>query len=160
MKKIELREGIYATIDNEDFQRINHLTWRLISTKRDGKEFGYAYHNYRDNNGRKKRGYLHHIIIGQPNENQRIHFADGNTLNCCKDNISYISRSQKSHFNQGRRKRTSSKYIGVAKGYWASIRVNGKLKIIGIYKSEKEAIKAYNNKVKELYGEYGVLNSI
>jgi hypothetical protein len=42
----------------------------------------------------------------------------------------------------------------------ATIKVDGKLKFIGSYKTEIEAAKAYNEKAKELYGDYAILNEI
>ena len=70
---------------------------------------------------------------------------------------------QTNSFNRKSHKNSTSKYKGVSwkardKVWTSQYCVNGKVFYIGNYKSEIEAAKAYDNKAKELHGEFARLN--
>jgi hypothetical protein len=56
-----------------------------------------------------------------------------------------------------------SKHKGITKNgskFRAAIKKDHVLYTIGTFKTEEEAVEAYNNKALELYGEYAKLNEI
>jgi hypothetical protein len=55
-------------------------------------------------------------------------------------------------------KKNEDKYLGVILEYIARIRVNNKLKVIGVYNSAQEAAIAYDLEAKKIYGDKAVLN--
>jgi hypothetical protein len=99
-------------------------------------------------------------MIGRPGHNQRIHFKDGNSLNCSKSNLEYVTRSQKGHQTYHKSPSSKSNFRGVIKGYRATIKIDGKVKLIGSYETEIEAAKAYNKKAIEIYGDLAILNDV
>ena len=77
-------------------------------------------------------------------------------------NLRWASYAQ-NNWNVGNRTNTMSKYKGVSfhnKSWRARISNNGNDLNIGYFSTEKEAAKAYNNKVKELRDEYSCVNEI
>lgn len=80
------------------------------------------------------------------------------------DNVRWVTPQQNT-MNRGGRLNCTSKYKGV---YWdeeankwrAGIQKSGKVYRLGMFTDETEAAKAYNEKAKELFGEYANLNKI
>lgn len=105
-----------------------------------------------------RKTYLVHILVGitflgyTPNRNTVLDHIDNNQFNNRLDNLQIISqRKNASKDKTG----YSSKYTGVfwnkSNNKWRSkIYYNGKHIHLGYFKSEKEAAKAYCNKLKEL----------
>jgi len=112
------------------------------------------------------RTYLHHLVIGLPSNKQwMICFKDGNTLNCQKENLQYIRKSDNTqkHSKLQTERKKSSKYLGVSfrpAHYKARIKFDGKTINIGEYKTEGEAAKAYNEYAKKLFGDKAKLNEL
>ncbi len=91
-----------------------------------------------------------------------VYHRNGNGLDNQKSNLIICSRSQliiirpKNH-------RSKSRYKGVHwEGRWEKwtvrIMCNGKRYWGGSYSNEEDAAKAYDTKVKELFGEFAYLN--
>jgi len=79
-------------------------------------------------------------------------------------NCRWVTHSQ-NQMNKRVRKGVSSKYKGVslikARDKWvANIGLKGKVIRLGYYDCEKEAALVYNEKAKELFGEYANLNKL
>ena len=106
----------------------------------------------------------HHGYI--PKELDHI---DGNSLNNHIENLRVVTHPQNC-MNQKKTKTyngkaTSSIYKGVTwfkhNNKWgAHIKINGKLKHLGLFISETGAARAYNEAAIEEYGEYAMLNDI
>lgn len=85
-----------------------------------------------------------------------------NDGNYTPDNVRWVT-PQQNNMNRGGAKNSTSKYKGVswnkATTKWrADIRKDGKLHYLGLFTDETEAALAYNEKAKELFGEYANLN--
>lgn len=152
MKTLEIKKGYSVQVDDEDFHRIRIFPWKILML---GK--GNFYCGFSINIGKKKykKVWLQHMIVGKPPEGKRIFFKDKNPLNCTKANIEFLSYSEYGHMTH---KKTEDKYLGVILEYIARIRVNNKLKVIGVYDSAQEAAKAYDLEAKKVYGDKAVLN--
>lgn len=97
-----------------------------------------------------------------------IDHIDGNGLNNTKSNLRLCNRSQnamnkklKSNSKTGWRgvTRPKTKNYKLKKPWKAYIRPKGQSFItIGYYKTAEEAAKAYDEKAKELFGEFAKLN--
>lgn len=153
-KKIPLTQGQVALVDDEDFERTNALKWD--AHKRQGGPF-YA---YRNKNETCRHGKMHRFIMDAP-DGMEIDHKDGNPLDNRKCNLRICSHAQNTR-NQ-RHKKGSSIYKGV---YWdkknekwmASITFNYKTIWLGRHADEIEAAKVYDEKAKELFGEFARLN--
>jgi hypothetical protein len=99
-------------------------------------------------------------MIMEPKEEEYVDHIDGNTLNNQRSNLRIVNRFQNG-MNQGKHKNNTSGYKGVNSNgfnYMARIRVNGERIYIGTYSTVEEAGRAYDNKAKELHGEFAKLN--
>jgi len=84
-----------------------------------------------------------------------IDHIDNNPLNNNLYNLQLITQRENSNLKHIK---SSSKYVGVywnksAEKWQSSIRINGKLKYLGVFTDEKEAAQAYQNelnKIKEI----------
>jgi len=154
MKLIPLTMGKSAQVDDEDFNLIN-MSW---SYKPNGYN-GYAVSSF---------GIRMHNEIMKPENGFIVDHKDGNGLNNQRYNLRICTQQQNA---QNRRKfKGSNKYKGVY--YYPNNICNPYRihisKIIGgikyrfrkSFKTEEEAVLAYNEKAKEFYGEFANLNII
>jgi hypothetical protein len=161
MKEIKLGgkkgAGMVALVDDEEFERVNKYKWRLDIN---GKN-KYALSNIYINN-KKTTIRLHRFIFNLNKNIKCIDHINHNGLDCRKINLRVCSYSQ----NQGNRMPTigcTSKFKGV---YWdksrnkwlCEITPNKKKKHIGRFENEIDAAKAYDEKAREVYGEFAYTN--
>ena len=162
MKKIELTQNQYALVDDEDFDKLNQYKW--CAQYSSGVESFYA---VRGEN--QKILLMHRIIMNTPRGMQTDHI-NHNTLDNRKENLRICTGSQ-NQMNLIKHKKATSNYKGVTivkkmykntiyKYWYARICVNRKVIELGYFRNEIQAVKAYNKKAKELFGEYALLNKI
>ncbi len=146
MKKIKLTQNKFVIVDNIDYEQLKQWKWSLHGTN---------YHYARGwVNGQKV--LMHRLILNAPG-NMDVDHINGNGLDNRRCNLRVYTRSQ-NQMNARSRKGTS-KYKGIHwnskhKKWIASIRINGKLKVIGEFDSEVKAAKAYNESANKYFGEF------
>lgn len=156
----------YANYEVSCFGRVrNATTERILKPGLNGP--GYLYVNlYKD--GKVKNHRIHQLVASEFLDNplnlKCVDHVDGNKLNNNLDNLRFCSYSQNGA-NRKKQSNTSSIYKGVdfqkrANKWRASIKIDGKSKTLGHFEDEKEAAKAYNEKAKELFGDFAKLNII
>lgn len=161
MKKIHIKDDIYALVDNEDFERVNAYTWSLNSN-------GYAVTNipcgYRPDGKVKFRGIkMHRFIMNLQKGDPNLDHRDLNKLNNQKGNLRFATKGQNAR-NKPRHSNNKSGYKGVtihkASGlYLATIVFDGKT--YSTYHHDKiEAALSYNAMAVRLHGEFARLNKI
>lgn len=162
MKNVAVGSGKFAIVDDVDYELVSKFTWRLSVPHRSNKQYVqsriYA-------NGSEKCVLIHRLILGVNDPAVFVDHKDLDTLNNSRSNLRACSNSQ----NQGNRtanpskKHTSFKgvYYRPSKKAWiASIKKNGKAHYLGYFKSEETAAIAYNNKARELFGDFALLNKV
>jgi hypothetical protein len=154
--EIPLTQGKFAKIDNEDYDLIKNHKWCYNK--------GYAKTAITLSNGKQKLLSMHRVILGLTDSKIQCDHINHDGLDNTKKNLRPCTHQQ-SHMNKSSAKNSSSKYLGVSwhknKDKWqSSIMFNNKQIHIGIFHNEEEAAKAYNNKAKELFGEFANLNII
>ena len=162
MMEIALRgkkgEGKFALVDDEDFEYLNQFKWSL------GKD-GYAIRCFREG-GKTKSILMHRELLNLENvPNIKVDHIFHDKLDNRKEMLRLCSTSQNGMNRVKQNRPSSSIYKGVffhsiAKKWQAQIRYNKKVKNLGLYLTEEEAAKAYNEKAKELFGEFALLNEI
>jgi hypothetical protein len=144
VKEIELTQGKFAIVDDEDYQRLLEHSWCF--NMKSGTN-GYAQRGQHLYLGFKtyksKTIYMHTEILGIE---QEIDHINGDTLDNRKENLRPSNRTQQTR-NTSSRKNSSSKYVGVhlhkLTGKWRSqIKVDGKVKSLGLFASQEEAYSA------------------
>lgn len=144
-KVIPLTNGAVAMVDNEDFDKVKGISWVLMANDYACSSEGV---------------YMHRFLLNPPvgmvvdhiNHNKRDN-RRGNLRVC-----TYGENFQNSTHGKG-----TSQYRGV---YWrkdrrkwcARLHLNGKTISLGCFEREVDAAIAYDNKCKELHGEFYTSN--
>jgi hypothetical protein len=143
MKKIELTQGKFALIDDEDFEKVDVYNW--FAAYMHGKWYARN----------RKLGYLHRFLLETDSD---IDHVDGDGLNCQRHNMRPATHGQ----NQVNKATWStSGFKGVCQRgdrYRAQIKSNKKKISLGTYDTPEEAAHAYDNAAHELHGAFAVLN--
>ena len=157
MKLIPLsRPGVFALVDDDDFERLNAHTW-TAQLRETGDFHAARYHG-------TKWIYMHHEILPY-RTGYIIDHRDGNGLNNTRHNLRYATKQQNA-WNSRKRAGTLSRFKGVSRSrqtpqrpWRAYIQTPDKrYKHLGLYLTETEAAEAYDRKAQELFGPYARLN--
>ena len=142
-----LSDGVYVTFDEADYGLVKDYHW---IAHRNGHT------NYASGTGKI---LMHRLLLGITDPTILIDHKDRNGLNNCRNNLRLATRAQNSINSKKPMGITSSKYKGVtwAKGSkkWAAqLNVAGKHMHLGLFDSEEEAHLAYQEGVKQHFGEF------
>ena len=158
-KRIPLTQGKFAIVDDEDYDWLMQWKWCIFKSK--GIIKG-ACRNIRK--PRKIIKILMHREIMHAPQDKQIDHKDHNILNNRKENLRLCTNSQNAQ-NQRPIRGGFSKYKGVCRlkgsSKWvAQIKFLGKSVTLGTFTNELQAAKAYNEKAKEVFGEFACLNAL
>lgn len=155
MRLIPLTQGKFAQVDDWNYNWLNQWKWTAAKDKN-------TYYAYRkDEQNPKNNIRLHRLIMNTP-ANMDVDHRDHNGLNCQEYNMRNCTTSQNC---MNRKSRGVSKYLGVSKRkhrdlYVSQIMHEKKIIILGYFKNEIDAAKAYNIGAKKYHGEFANLNII
>jgi HNH endonuclease len=151
MKKIKLNgkygAGKFALVDDEDFDLVNSFNWYLSGS--------YPVRSLGKRPNRTKIS-MHRFLMNTPVDKVTDHI-NGNGLDNRKSNLRICTISENT-INSKKSINKSSKYKGVS--FINPWRAYIGRKILGHFKTEKEAAEAYNKAAKELYFDFARLNII
>lgn len=103
--------------------------------------------------------HLHRLVCGSRPGMYTDH-KNGNPSDNRRDNLRECTPQQNAFNARKKRKQRKNKGVRKSKNKWeARIGHNWNQIYIGRFKTEEEAVAAYNNKAIELYGEFAKLNS-
>lgn len=155
MKLIPITRGKFMKVDDEDFEFATKYKYQFTT-------HGYAIrskHLYSKNKKEKKIAcFFHRELLNAP-KGMQVDHINHDKLDNRKCNLRICTRSQ----NNMNRKNEDTKGISWYKNrkLWVSyIKLNGKRFHLGYFKNKIDALKAYNKKSKELFGEFAYLNKI
>ena len=141
MNQIDLTQGKFALVDDEDFEWLNQWKWVFNN--------GYAvvskYMGGGSKNTKRVTIYMHRLVNNTPKGFETDH-VNRNKLDNRKKNLRIASKSLNS-INRGLRKDNTSGYKGVGwmekrKKWYASIMINQKSKSLGYFNIMQDAILA------------------
>lgn len=166
-KEIRLTRGKVAVVDDEDYEFLSRYKWFAVKSKK-GNTY-YAIRRFQQN-GKDKSMLMHRQIMDADNKGiikGRRLFIDHknrNGLDNRKSNLRFCTMSQ-NIANSRPTRNSSSKFKGVCWhiccGKWyARIMQKRRCIDLGLFENEVDAAKAYNQKAKELFGEFARLNVI
>ena len=157
--EIKLTCGRVAVIDFKAYYRIKKHKWM----GKKGRNTWYALRYFYDESGERRQAWMHREILRLKDPDVFVDHIDGDGLNNTMNNLR-VATKQENHWNQGSYK-GSSDFRGVswnvaAKKWQVRITANKVTHQLGFFKCEKEAAKVWNEKAKELYGEFARLNRV
>lgn len=156
-----LSQGLYATVDDEDFPLINRYSWSARWDHAAG--LFYAVTNVRKLDGKKTLVSMHHLVmLSKPRT--LVDHKNHDTLDNRRSNLRIASHLQNVANSRIGSNNTSGykgvTYRGRSRKWAARVRSKGKEFYLGLFHSPIEAAKAYNEKAKSLFGEFAFLNPL
>jgi predicted DNA-binding transcriptional regulator AlpA/DNA-binding XRE family transcriptional regulator len=164
--RVPIRTGkgrMEALIDADDLHLVEGKHWNYSEKTDDYGSYGLVVLS--TTKGRTKP--LKQFITGVSGVRWRIRHANGDFLDCRRENLVVLDIAQQSYGNKKIKMRagyeTTSKYKGVCwddrRGKWlAQINKEGVHKHLGRFDDEIDAAEAYDNAARELFGEHAFLN--
>ena len=159
-RKIPLSQGKFAIVDAEDYDRLNQFKWCAVK---------YGENYYANRNGGKlgkfRRTFIvkmHREVLNDP-PGMIVDHINHNGLDNRKTNLRIVTREQNLWNSRKNISCRTSKYKGVTffkrDNRWrAYITYKKKHIFIGSFLEEAAAARAYDEKAKELFGQYAFLN--
>lgn len=158
MKQIELTQGKFALVDDEDYEELNKYKW-YANYSPNTKTF-YAVRNYSVGKKKQKAVKMHRHIMqlkGYDISGKVIDHINHDTLDNTKGNLRVCTHSQ-NLMNAKMPRRNTSGFRGVTliqSKYWiAQININRKQTYLGSFKSKEDAYEAYISAREKYYGEF------
>lgn len=151
---IHLDKGLFALVDSEDYERLSKYKWYA-------KKGPTTYYAVRNSKNPPYIIRMHREILGTKQEMETDHRNHAG-LDNRKQNLRECTHTQNQQ-NRRPNRNSSSRHKGVswdrrAKLWKVQIRHNKKKLYLGCFKDEEDAAKAYDNKARELFGEFAHLN--
>jgi hypothetical protein len=160
MKLIPLTQGLFAVVDDEDYERVNMYSWYAHKDKKRGTF--YASRGARKNEGKKTTIRMHNEVMGKLMPGMEIDHKSGDGLDNRRKNLRVCTHSQNT---ANKRKGVSNRsgFKGVswhagANKWESSIRRNNKEKYLGHFNCVVKAAQAYDAAAVDIFGEYACLN--
>lgn len=154
MQKISLGRDMFALVDDADYPELSKYKWTCHGHRN-------TFYVTRSENGVPIS--MHRQILGLDNRKVVCDHKDGNGLNNQRDNLRACTILQ-NNLNKRTYKNNVQGFKGVKRvsknRFMARIRHIGKTTYLGTFDCPKEAAHAYNEKAKELHGEFARLNKI
>lgn len=157
MREILLSKGRKAIIDDQDYEKVSEYNWYVQENKT-----GIIYAKAND----RKNGttlFMHRLILNIP-KGTIIDHVDGDGCNNTRTNLRVCTKQQNA-FHSKKMRGCYSKFKGVSidsngKCWRSFIKVDGKYKHLGNFKTELEAAQEYNKAAKKYHGDYAWLNNM
>ena len=159
MKQIKLSLGQFAIVDDEDFEYLSQWVWHAQPSR----GTYYAVRSGKPINGKRQQIRMHRVILHLKDSQLIADHKDRNGLNNQKSNLRVVNVHQ-NNMNKKGHSGSKSKYKGVSwyernKKWGARIRVKGSPQVfLGLFKTEEEAAKKYDQVVSKYHGEFAYLN--
>lgn len=154
MKTIPLSRGLVAFVDDGDYEELSEYQWHADS-------YGYAVRNipHPVNPGKTFVLKMHRVIMGlEYGDASRVDHEDENKTNNQRYNLRSATHAQNQR-NRSKQANNTSGFKGVSwhrkNSLWeARIKVDGKRKHLGYFRTAEMAHGAYCRAVAELHGEF------
>jgi hypothetical protein len=155
MRELFVSPDYVAFVDDADYEKLAGHKWYAVRHRHGGISTVYAY--TRPNGKYGKQVGMHSMLV--PHSDHRNH--DG--LDNQRHNLREATQSQNRMNTRKTVSPTSSQYKGVcwhkkALKWMAYIKINHKMKYLGLFVDEIEAAKAYDEAAKQIFGTFAYLN--
>jgi hypothetical protein len=152
MRLIKLTQEKFAKVDDEIFEYLDQFKWYAHKVK----NTYYAQRGCKLKNGKRGNIHMHKIIMNTKN---KIDHADRDGLNNQKSNLREATNSQNQMNKIGWGKSIfKGAHVQRGKYFAAHIKINGKQKHLGSFKTAEEAAYKYDEAALLNYGKFARLN--
>ena len=161
LMKIPLTHGKVAIVDASDYEKVASKKWRA---EWDGHNW-YVRHSGK-RNGKSFNLLLHRFLLDLRAGDPPVDHVNGNGLDNRRKNLRLSDWTTNTR-NRRRPKNNTTGFKGVqrnryckttGKPFLAVIKVNGKRTWMGPFVTAEEAARAYDEKARELFGEFARCN--
>lgn len=164
MKRIPLTQGLYALVDDADFEWLNQ--WKWFALKGTGNNTFYAVH-WDCSSKPKVLVRMHTVLLERKLGRSlldEVDHEDNNGLNNQKCNLREATASENS-CHRGLRSDNTSGFKGVSwinreQKWYAQISIKGKYYSLGYFDDPREAARAYDRAAVDLHGEFAKTNKM
>lgn len=157
MQKVPLTQGLFALVDDEDFERVSQFKWCVIRSH----GIPYARHtDYAQGRRKPKRVWMHKFVL---NTEQPVDHIEGDTLDNRKEKLRLCTRNQNAQNRIRNRTKKASKFKGVfirndgkcrARPWYVMIWYDAKPHYVGCFKTDEEAARAYDAEAVKRFGAF------
>jgi len=159
MKEIELTRGLVALVDERDYERLNLFCWNALTPAK--ARTAYARRDVRKDENRDERCVLmHREILGLSPGDVEVDHINGNGLDNRRRNLRICGRAENCR-NSRPHKGSASKFKGVTKDrkrWRARIRIGGRTRYLGGFRTERKAVAAYDDAATKNFGKFAKRN--
>jgi hypothetical protein len=145
----------YTLVDESDYQELSRYRWHLHNK-------GYITRYNRISKNKYNHVYIHRQILNLLDKPELEGDHENNDrMDNRRSNLRVATRKQNCQNISKTKRITSSKYKGVRsrdKNWIAIIKTNRKTQHIGTFRTEYAAAKAYDQRAKEIFGDFAKLN--
>ncbi len=160
MADIILSTGEISVIDDQDFDLVGHKSWLCMRSGRNRYAVRTEYPEKR-----KITVPMHRLIMGlTPGDKRVVDHINRNGLDNRRSNLRIVTHQQNS-WNCRKRNNATSGYYGVCRypskrsPWQVKVRgLDGKLRHVGVFKTELEAAHAYDKAIRAIRGTEAVTN--
>lgn len=161
MKEIQLTQGKVAIVDDEDYKYLNQFKWHFSERKKGGQSFAGRQPS-RKLPGPRRTIVMHREIM-DAQKGMQVDHINHNTLDNRKCNLRLCNNQENLRNKRINQNKNKSGFKGVSwykpSSKWrAEIMVSKKNIYIGYFKNPIEAALAYDEKARELFGEFAYTN--
>lgn len=153
MKLIPLTQGHVALVDDQDYEDLMRYKWFA-----DIRGCGIYIKRHRPIiDGKNGNIYMHRQIMGVSDSKMIVDHINGNQLDNRRENLRLCTHSQNSmncKATKGRRIPFKGVFVRPSGRFGARIMFERRQITIGTFDTQEEAACAYDQKAKELFGEF------
>ena len=135
----------WAIIDAADKEQVEALSWWILKINK--KLYAQS-----------QKGLMHILLMGEAPPGLVIDHKNGAGLLNTRANLRFATRGLNSQ-NKVKKQGTTSVYVGVSSSKWGWVARHGK-ESLGYFENEKAAAFAYDEKIREVHGEFGKVNGV
>lgn len=160
MRAIPLTKGLFAWVDEEDFDRIAIHSWHAYKHPHSKSFYAVRSVENPQNPACRTKVFMHREILGIPGF---VDHKDLNGLNNTRENMRPATCGQNNRNIGKPRHGVTSQFKGVswhpkAQKYQATIRLNRKNYYLGLFRDEADAAWAYDRAARNLFGAFARCN--